>query len=160
MKRKTVLASGLLSAVLVAGGVWLAIAAAPETAGATAQSTSDLGLAGPLGPQAFSAIPSYFKQVTFSRSQLGQFQYIDAHLPAGRYLVQVQAVNPPAGGSPDCAGVAFPLVPSSTDRTSFRGYVSVVSAGEVATVSCYERGSGPNATATFNLFYLPVASAG
>lgn len=160
MKRTTALVSGALVAVAVAAGISVAIVSTPEAARASASFGDDVGVAGPFGPQAFSAIPSYFRQVTFLRSQLGEYQYIDAHLPEGRYLVQVRAVNSPAGDTPDCAGVAFALAQSPSDRTTFRGYAVVERAGDAATVSCYESGGGgiTNATATFKLYYLPVAA--
>ncbi|MCW2546999.1 MAG: hypothetical protein JWN96_1459 [Mycobacterium sp.] len=157
MNRKSRIVGGsCVFALVVAGGAigWTVI---PGAGGAisAAGSNGDSGVAGPLGPDAFSAFPTYFKRVTFTQDQLGQFQDIAIHLPAGRYLVEVLTSRGPSGSRPDCAGVAFPLVPSVI-QGSFTGYVPVAKDGDAATVSCYERATG-HPSATYHLFYLPVS---
>jgi hypothetical protein len=158
MNRKSRIVGGsCVIALVVAGGAlgWTAI---PRAGGviAAAGSKGDTGVAGPLGPDGFSAFPTYFKRVTFTHDQLGQFQDIAIHLPAGRYLVEVVTSHGPSGSRPDCAGVSFPLVPSAVPG-SFTGYAPVASDGDAATVSCYERAGGGTSTATYRLFYLPLS---
>jgi len=144
-------------ALVVAGGVLAATAGSESPAAAgPPDAPRSAGLAGPLGPDAFSAVATYYKQVTFTQDQLGQFQDITMSLPAGRYRVDVITSEGPSSSRPDCAGVAFPLVPSVVAGSfSFTGYVPVANDGDAATVSCYERATG-HANATYRLFYLPV----
>jgi hypothetical protein len=149
-------AGATLVAVALAGGAAVWAAAADSAQPTPVISSSAAGVAGPLGPDAFAAIPAYFKRVTFSRDQLGQYQEIAMKLPAGRYLVEVLTAGAQAGSRPDCAGVSFPLVPSLIEGKSFVGYVPVRDDGDAATVSCYERATSRNSTATYHLFYLPV----
>ena len=160
MKRRRVVVGGALTlAVAVAGGVgaWVisfspASVERPPTSGFRA----DVGAAGPLGPAAFSLVPSYFKRVSFAGGQLGQFQDIDAHLPAGKYLVKVRTLSSSLGTGPDCMGVSFPLAQSVANGAAFRGYVSVARDGDATTVSCYERATMATSSATYELFYIPI----
>ena len=127
-------------------------ASLPEPGGFRA----DVGAAGPLGPAAFSAVPSYWKRVTFATDQLGQYQDIAAHLPAGTYLVKVATRAAAGGGAADCMGLAFALAPSAG---SFSGYVVVPHDGDATTVLCYDEATTSTSTATFDVFYTPVKTS-
>ena len=158
VRRRRRVVGACLAALVAAGGA-LAYATSPD--GSTSRpaalpSRSAAGLAGPLGPDGFSAVAAYFKQVTFTHDELGQYQEIAMKLPAGRYLVEVLTSNAPTGSRPDCAGVSFPLVPSVVEGKSFVGYAPVGADGDSAAVSCYERATGRDSSATYHLFYLPV----
>jgi hypothetical protein len=148
----------LVTVFVMAGG---AVALAVLIAGPSEQTTAgvsgfhaDVGVSGPLGPAAFSALPSYFKTVTFERDQLSQFQDIDAHLPVGKYLVTIRPRNTSSVSAPDCMGVSFPLTQSVAG--AFQGYVSVAANGDATTVSCYQQATTAKASATYDVFYLPI----
>ncbi len=159
-RKQRFIAGSLAIATVVAGGS-VAWAACPAGSGGSSGPTSDVGVAGPLGPQAITAFPSYFKRVTFAADELGQAQEIAAHLPVGRYLVQVIAPHAPDGSSPDCMGVSFPLAPPAgpgDEGKAFTGYVSVAKDGDTATVSCYLPAAGTHSSATYEVFYVPALS--
>lgn len=156
--RLRLVAGALAVATVIAGGA-IAWGAAPAGSPRSPRPTSDVGIAGPLGPQAITAFPSYFKRVTFGADELGQAQEIAAHLPVGRYLVQVITPDSADGSTPDCMGVSFPLVPPVSKGTAFTGYVSVAKAGDAATVSCYVPAAGTHTSRTYELFYLPALSS-
>jgi hypothetical protein len=160
MKRGHVIVSGSLAlAIGAAGGavVWIPSGPGPVRRAATSGFQGDVGVAGPFGLDAFSLVPAYFKRVRFSGSQLGQFQDIDAHLPAGKYLVKIRTRSSAGGEGPDCMGVSFPLAQSVAGGKAFRGYVSVPHDGDATTVSCYEQpASTTTSTATYDLFYIPI----
>jgi hypothetical protein len=162
MNRSRALAAGslvLMVAVAGAAVAWSSGRPAPA-AGSGDRLTSPLGgvgIAGPLGPQAIAAIPSYFKRVSFTPGQLGQSQVISTDLPVGRYLVEVLTPNTSRGRRPDCMGISFPLVPPVDGVSGFRGYVSVTASDKAAAVSCYEPVSDPSAPVTYELYYIPAA---
>jgi len=158
VKRKGLLVGGsLILAIALSGGsvAWASIPRGPEDGAFSKGVGGDVGVAGPLGPQGFAGIASYFKRVTFTFEELGQPQEIAAHLPAGRYLVELLALNAPAH-SPDCAGVSFPLVPAADVSMGYTGYATVANDGDATTVSCYERADDPAVSATYELFYIPA----
>jgi hypothetical protein len=160
LNQRGLLAAASLALVFAAAGGAVAWSASPGADRVTrppgdAAGAGHFGIAGPFGPQAITAFPSYFKRVTFANNQLGQSQIISAQLPAGRYLVEVLT---PGGGRPDCMGVSFPLVPPIEDGMDFRGYVTVTGAGGAASVSCYERATDATSTVTYELFYIPAMS--
>ncbi len=164
MNRRRVLAAGSLALmVTVAGGAVAWSAGRPtRAAGSGDRLTSplgDVGIAGPLGPQAIAAVPSYFKRVSFTPDQLGQSQVISSDLPVGRYLVEVLTPNTQGGRRPDCMGISFPLVPPVDGISGFRGYVSVTTSDKAAAVSCYEPASDTNSTVTYELYYIPATGA-
>jgi hypothetical protein len=158
-RRRAIVGGSLTLAVAVAGGV-LACTVPSGSGSAEPAATkgfrADVGAAGPLGPKAFSLVPSYFQRVTFDSRQLGQFQDIHAHLPAGKYLVKIETRGALNGTGPDCMGVSFPLAQSVAGGKGFRGYVSVARDGDATTVSCYQQAAGPTSTATYELFYIPI----
>ena len=153
MTRKTLLVTGLLVTGCAGGVITVVTFSASHVPVSGPQ--SDVGVAGPLGPQGISVVPSYFKRVTFSAEQIGQAQQIAAHLPAGKYLVEVRAPSAPTGNGSDCLGVAFPLSQSLHNERDFTGYVSVAH-GDAATVFCYAQTAK---SSTYELFYIPVTSA-
>ena len=161
IRSKTIVAGSLcfaLTAVSTAT-VWAVLASGAQThalPSAASGFRADVAIAGPLTVGAFSAVPSYWKHVTFATDELDQYRDIAARLPAGNYFVKVQARSARSGRSslgPDCMGVAFALAPSGS---SFRGYVSVPHDGDAATVLCYDEATSSTSTATFDVFYTPI----
>jgi hypothetical protein len=162
MNRRRLWAAGSVAlAIAVAGGAvaWSTTSGVRHPGDRVTGPPSDVGIAGPLGPQQITAFPSYFKRVTFANNELGQSQVISAHLPPGEYLVEVLTPNTPSSARPDCMGVSFPLVPPADVGMSFRGFVTVAKAGDAASVSCYVRATNATSTVTYELFYIPAMPA-
>ncbi len=122
-----------------------------------------VGVAGPLGPQAFSAVPAYFRAETFTAGELGQYQDVSSRLPAGRYLLDLKVTATASSGEPDCLGVSFPLAkarfPSSSQvrHQEFTGYVTVARSDDSAVVTCYQRGTAPDSSVSYALYFRPVS---
>jgi hypothetical protein len=162
MNRRRILAAGSLALLVAVAGGAVAWSAGLPAAGSDDRVTSqldDVGIAGPLGPQAIAAVPSYFKRVSFTPDQSGQSHVISTDLPIGRYLVEVLTPSARHGRSPDCLGISFPLVPPVDGVSGFRGYVSVTTSDKAAAVSCYEPASATNSTVTYELYYIPATVA-
>jgi hypothetical protein len=157
MRRKRLVIGGALVLAIVVASTSVAASkpVLPDGTTSSPNRASTTGIAGPAGPQQISPIAAYFKRVTFSSDELGQSQEIEAKLPAGRYLVEV--LTPHAASTPDCLGVSFPLAPPHADTPAFNGYVSVAENGDPVTVSCFERATDANSTASYELFFIPAA---
>jgi hypothetical protein len=155
--RKKLLVGAALAFALVVAGASMASSepVLPDGTTSSPDPASTTGIAGPAGPQEITPVAGYFKRVTYTSDELGQYQETAAKLPAGRYLVEV--LTPHAASAPDCLGVSFPLVPPHGDATAFTGYVSVARNGDPVTISCYEQSTGAKSTASYELFFIPAA---
>jgi hypothetical protein len=156
MNRTRLLIGGALTFALIVASTSVSWSkpVLPDGTTSSPDPPSTTGIAGPAGPQQISPVAAYFKRVTYSSDELGQYQETAAKLPAGRYLVEV--LTPRASSTPDCLGVSFPLVPPHGSATAFTGYVSVVKNGDPVTVSCFERATDANSTASYELYFIPA----
>jgi hypothetical protein len=159
MRRKRLLAGGVLTAAIVAASTAVSWSQPVPPSGETrlADPGNVVGLAGPAGPQQISPVAAYFRRATFTGRELRQFHEIGAQPPAGRYLVEVSA--PGSIDAVDCMGVSFPLVPPHDATPDYTGYATVAKSGDDVTVSCFEEPATPDAVVTYELYLIPVAGA-
>jgi hypothetical protein len=157
MNRKRLLVGGTLALAIVVASTSVAWSkpVLPDGTTNSPDPASTTGIAGPVGPQQITPVAAYFKRVTYTSDELGQYQETAAKLPAGRYLVEV--LTPHAASEPDCLGVSFPLAPPHGNATAFTGYVTVANNGDPVTISCYEQATDANSTASYELFFIPAA---
>ena len=156
MNRKRLLVGGALTLAIVVTSASVAWSrpVPPDGASSSPDPPDTTGIAGPIGPQQISPVAAYFKRVTYSSDELGQYQETAAQLPAGRYLVEV--LTPQTAGTPDCLGVSFPLRPPRAPGAPYTGYVTVAKGGDAVTVTCYEQAGDTTSTATYELYFLPA----
>ncbi|HEX4017118.1 MAG TPA: hypothetical protein VHX15_10310 [Frankiaceae bacterium] len=156
MMRKRLLVGAVLAVAVVVASTSVAWSkpVLPDGTSYSPDPASTTGITGPAGPQQISPVAAYFKRVTYTVDELGQYQETGLKLPAGRYLVEV--TTPHAASPPDCLGVSFPLVPPHGTETAFTGYVTVAKSGDEVTISCYEQATGADSTASYELMFIPA----
>ncbi len=156
MNRRMLAVGGALAVAIVVASTSVAWSkpVLPDGTTFSPDPASTTGIAGPLGPQQISPVAAYFKRVTYTVDELGQYQYVDTKLPAGRYLVEVLA--PHASSPPDCLGVSFPLVPPHGTATAFTGHVTVAKSGDPVSISCFEQATTAQSTASYELTFIPT----
>jgi hypothetical protein len=157
MNRKRLVGGGVLALAIVVASTSVAWSkpVVPDGTTASPDPASVTGIAGPVGPQQITPVASYFKRVTYTVDELGQYQETATRQPAGRYLVEVLTPNP--ASRPDCLGVSFPLAPPHTKAIAFTGYVTVEKNGDPVTISCFEEATSATSTASYELFFIPAA---